>query len=292
MKTTLTVRQGVDPVSAAVLRAVQAAAEEGGFDWFVLGATARDLLLHHVYGMEVERATRDMDFAIAVEDWAQFNRIRELLVTRYHFQDDDGRRHRLLFNHPDVGVPFPVDLLPFGGVEEGQHIKFPPEMAEVMNVAGYREVHEAAIEVIVAEGVQVRVASLPGLMLLKAFAWLDRRDRGNKDAIDMRSLLLAYESAENLDRLYEPAQMDLLEAHDFDPKCAAAALLGRNVRELAEPTTRQNLQRLLFDVPGMVDDLVIDSVRTGKGGATENRIKEAERLFAAFTYGLQQKVSD
>ena len=41
-------------------------------EYFVAGATARDLILVNVHGLRPGRATRDIDFGIAVESWEQF----------------------------------------------------------------------------------------------------------------------------------------------------------------------------------------------------------------------------
>ena len=46
----------------------------------LVGATARDLLLFHVYGHAVIRATYDLDFAILVDSWEQFGSVKQLLV--------------------------------------------------------------------------------------------------------------------------------------------------------------------------------------------------------------------
>lgn len=62
----------IEPVQGAALRAVDAAARAGGADWFVAGATARDWLLQGLYGIETLRATKDVDFGIAVRDWDAF----------------------------------------------------------------------------------------------------------------------------------------------------------------------------------------------------------------------------
>ena len=40
--------------------------------YMLVGATARDLLLYHVFGHPVTRATYDLDFAILVDSWEQF----------------------------------------------------------------------------------------------------------------------------------------------------------------------------------------------------------------------------
>jgi predicted nucleotidyltransferase len=70
---------------------------------------------------------------------------------------------------------YPIDLVPFGGVEDpAATIAWPPDRSIVMNVAGYREAFEAAPQVEIDAGLVVRVVSLPGLAILKLFAWADR----------------------------------------------------------------------------------------------------------------------
>lgn len=54
---------------ARLVRALQAKAEPLGIPFFVLGAVARDLMTSHAHGIEVHRATEDVDFAVMVCDW-------------------------------------------------------------------------------------------------------------------------------------------------------------------------------------------------------------------------------
>lgn len=53
-------------VTLSILRVVDRVAKTHGVDYFVIGATARDILLTHVFGMPSGRATRDVDFALAI----------------------------------------------------------------------------------------------------------------------------------------------------------------------------------------------------------------------------------
>ena len=49
-----------------------------GLNPLLVGAQARDLLLHYGHGIEIERGTADVDFAIAVDDWSRFSAARTL----------------------------------------------------------------------------------------------------------------------------------------------------------------------------------------------------------------------
>ncbi len=65
---------------APVLGAVQAAAT--GSPVMLVGAIARDLLLLHAHGIDTVRATNDLDVAVAVPDWATFERLRVALLSK------------------------------------------------------------------------------------------------------------------------------------------------------------------------------------------------------------------
>lgn len=59
-------------VEAAVLAEVVRAAAAVGVEVLVIGAVARDILIRHLLGARPERATKDVDVAVAVPDWAAY----------------------------------------------------------------------------------------------------------------------------------------------------------------------------------------------------------------------------
>jgi len=104
-----------------------------------------------------------------------------------------------------------------------------------MVVLGFREAMEAAVAVKLPGGMEVAVASLPALALLKLFAWADRRyTQPGKDAGDLWLLLRNYLDAGNRERLYDEAR-HLFEAPDYDDDLAGAWLLGSDARQLSAP---------------------------------------------------------
>ena len=85
-----------------------------GIDILVVGAMARDLVLVHGYGASIERGTRDVDFGVQVQGWGEFNQLRDaLLASGYH--TDDNHPHSFRFPADD-GLPWPVDIVPFGDI--------------------------------------------------------------------------------------------------------------------------------------------------------------------------------
>lgn len=130
-----------------------------------------------------------------------------------------------------------------------------------MNVAGFEEALESAIELRIEDDLVVSVASIPGLTVLKLIAWQDRRSRSNQDAADLIHLLECYAEAGNLDRLYEQ-EMPLLETAGFDLELAGAQLLGRDAARICQAATRQQISLLLSSEP-LVDQLIVQMDRAG-----------------------------
>ena len=115
-----------------------------------------------------------------------------------------------------------------------------------MNVAGFEEALASSILLTVEDHLVVRVASVPGLALLKLTAWADRGNTTTKDAIDLLQLVSTYAHAGKLDRLYEEA-IPILEAAEFDVQMAGAQLLGRDVRLICPELMDGVIGRLIRD---------------------------------------------
>lgn len=235
----------LDATALEILCAVNAEAASAGIACMIVGATARDILLTHVFGIPPRSATYDVDFAVAVENWDQFAQLKSRLSTRQGFQSSERVKQRLYYRGQEKEHGHPLDLVPFGGVAHGTNeIVWPPDMQVTMNVAGYQEVLQAAEQVELAPGCIAKVASLTGLTILKLIAWSDRGASNPKDAHDLYQLMSKYADAGNHDRLYG-AEFALLEAAAYDPEIAGACLLGKDTALLASETTYRQLMAIL-----------------------------------------------
>jgi len=250
----------IDEISLTVMRAVADAAAQLGLATFMVGATARIILLEHVFGLRPGRATRDMDFAIAVEDWNQFQALKRHLTASAPCHELASVAQRLIFKPADSRHDFVVDLIPFGGLESADtRIAWPPDMSVLMNVAGFRDAQAAAVPVELAPGLVIPIASIPGIAVLKLFAWVDRRQEDPKDAMDLVTLLRQYHEVGNQDRVYEHA-LPALEAAGYDIELAGAWLLGRDAYTMTSPETRRQLDAQLAQ-PALMGRLVTDMAR-------------------------------
>jgi len=237
---TFTARPNTIPESIIeVIQLVQQAAHAQGIEFVMVGATARVIVLQSVFGLNPGRHTVDLDFGFAVETWEQFVALKSALVATGHSHPINRVSQRLLYQD---GLP--VDLIPFGGVEENGEIAWPPSRDEVLNVSGFKDALASAIRVQVDADLVVPVVSLAGLAVLKLMAWAARKHETNKDADDLRRLLKDYGNAGNADRLYGE-ELNVLEVAKFDFDIAGARLLGRDVARIVSPETGRRITSIM-----------------------------------------------
>jgi predicted nucleotidyltransferase len=243
---------------ANIIRQVVHAANSEGLDLFIVGAQARDLFLQYIYDLPVHRATNDIDFGIVVENWNKFTKLRDNLIVDKKFQPHRTMRQRLVH---ESGLL--IDLVPFGDLEDvsGQ-ISWPPDFSIVMSTVGFREAYDHSIEVRITDDLIVRVASLPGLALMKIVAWDDRRFE--RDAQDLGLIMRYYLDVGNQDRVYSEQGdcFDLLN-EEFDYEKASAHILGRDIGRLVTDISRPILERVLPKGPdqGNLDALATVMIR-------------------------------
>jgi predicted nucleotidyltransferase len=273
----------IDTISLTVMRAVADAASQLGLATFMVGATARIILLEHVFGLRPGRATRDMDFAFALEDWDRFQDLKRHLTAFAPFHEQAKSAQRLIFKTADSRHDFVVDLIPFGGVERADNsIAWPPDMSVLMNVAGFRDAQATAVPVEVAPGLIIPIASIPGIAVLKLFAWVDRGREDPKDALDLVILLRQYHEAGNQDRVYGEG-LPALEALGYDIELAGAWLLGRDAAAMATPETRRLLDAI-FAQPSLMQRLVMDMARAHR--TSDNALADSRALLEPFLRGF------
>jgi predicted nucleotidyltransferase len=274
----------VDPTTIEILEYIDRSAKDLGLEYFVMGATARDILLNGVFGLGIELATLDVDFAVAVRGWPQFDALKTWLVQTTKFTPDAREIHRLFYLGQTGQRGYPLDLIPFGGIEEPPNaIAWPPDRDIVMNVTGFLDAFAAAHAVEIHPGFIVRVVSLPGLAILKLFAWADRGADNSKDATDLATLLCHYDAAGNDNRLYGE-EIGILEASGYNIDLAGPRLLGKDASRIAAPTTRAKMFGLLNDA-GRLEQLTRDVAKAVRAVA-DDPVAVASELIAQFKAGL------
>ena len=182
-----------NPLLVELLRKLTDSFNKMGREFYVIGATARDIIMQQLLDTESRRRTKDLDIAIAIPDWDTFEQVKQKLIAD-GFEKSTDMQQRFFYGE------YELDIVPYGVVaKEDDNIYWPPEEVLAMSVTGFDEVLSEAITVSIDDEFKVKIASLHGLFLLKFNAWLDRNAKTSKDAEDMSFILSNYFMA-NLDR--------------------------------------------------------------------------------------------
>ncbi|WP_317916843.1 nucleotidyl transferase AbiEii/AbiGii toxin family protein [Vibrio sp. MACH09] len=233
---------------------VDTEAKKLAIPYMIVGAMARDLVLVHGFDAKIERGTRDVDFGICVESWEQFHSLATNLITVGFIQDEQVS-HRFYRNCSD-GLPWELDIVPFGEIADDNNIAWPPKGDFVMNVLGFQEALDHVWKVRAQEDPELvlPVCSPVGIALLKLIAWLDREsDKRRKDATDLLYLICTYSKIPSIyDALFDEGYMD---AQDYDDLKASACKLGTDIAAISSAQAKDFLNQKLFDDEALMDVL-------------------------------------
>ena len=222
-------------------QAVEGCAISSEIDFLIVGAMARDLVLYHGFGAEIERGTRDVDFAIQVESWQAFEDLKLALV-QVGFSIDNTVPYRLGYIDSE-DMPWELDILPFGELADANNdISWPPNGDFVMSMLGFAEALATAWQVQIVESPAciVPVASPAAMVVLKMIAWTERDVQlRRKDALDIAYIIKNYEKIPKVfERLYKE---DYMEQCDWDIDTASSLLLGHEIAQMISVQTRNYL---------------------------------------------------
>jgi predicted nucleotidyltransferase len=175
-----------------------------------------------------------------MKSWTEYKRLHDQLTGSGAPFRGTATEHRFIHKSGTT-----VDLVPFGDIEEPEGTIEWPDSHAVMTVIGFREADEHAAQVQLAAGVQVRVVTIPALVILKLVAHRDRRK--TDDLADVLFILENYSRYELEDRIFDELSDQLASgALPFDR--AGAFLLGRDMAAQCNPSNRPKLATILNDL--------------------------------------------
>ena len=183
----------------------------------------------------------DIDIAIAISNWEEFEIIERELPQREYFEKDSCQKQCFIYKGS-----YAIDVIPFGKIaQKDGNIYWPPDGVIAMSVSGFPEIAAATISVSIDNEFDIKVSSLSGFFLLKLMAWKDRHLYSAKDAYDM-ALILDHYIEINQQRAYEE-HYDLYEAEPFDQIEASGRLIARDIKVLigANKATMTHLIEIL-----------------------------------------------
>lgn len=165
-------------------------------DVYVVGALARDIAMEILKMPPSPRRTADLDVAIALKDWSQFELLKEQLLKNNFVKGKP--KQRFYYKGEDGNNDYEIDIVPFGELETDEKVAWPPEGNPEMSVKCFKDVMNIADTVVIDDTIIVKMAPLSGQFLIKFDTWIDRHLLTDKDAADMLYIMdnfyLAYVS--------------------------------------------------------------------------------------------------
>lgn len=223
-----------------ILIKIKDIADELKIEYFIVGATVRDMILNYAYGINIYRSTNDIDFAVRVKNWEEY----ELLVGKIKeagFKDDKRISQRYYYN----GMI--IDFIPFGDIStKNDTITWPDHDQREMNIIGFDDAYKNTEDILIKKSpdIIIKAASVEGLVMLKIFSWNDRPlPIRIKDAKDLYLIITTYLKAGNEQRLFDEHQDLFEETEDYD--LSGARLLGRDIKKSVSERVLKNLLGIL-----------------------------------------------
>ena len=213
-----------------------------GAEVFVVGAAARDIALRLLDVTNAPRRTMDLDVAVMLQDWNQYERLTSILLQN-HFEKA-REKQRFYYLGSNGRIRFEVDIVPFGAIAEEDQVAWPPEGSPVMSVRCFEDVMRAADKVTVDGAFAFRLASLSGQFLIKLDTWNDRRMKTKKDATDMAFLLQNVYVAYALAHDGLPPEVDT-NTEQFDVIVAGAEWMAADLKKILSDEHRHFYAEML-----------------------------------------------
>lgn len=217
-----------------------------GIDFYLVGATARDVWMRGVHEKPPKRATSDLDFGIMIKDSYLFDELKEYLIKEEGFVPYKENAFVLIWKDKTQ-----VDLIPFGELETEGVATVKGTGFTSMNVEGFKEVFEQASEEIQTEDQRFKVCTLAGIVILKLIAWDDRPEMRGDDVDDIAEIIKNYFHF-NSDAIWEHHSDLFTDDNELDE--IASQYLGREIGKIISGN-----EKLISRVIGILEKGLSDS---------------------------------
>lgn len=259
-------------------------ANDLGLQHVVIGAGAR-VLLSLAPKLDPGRLTTDWDLAVPCNDWLEFDDLVQALANG---PDAPFSRTQIVHRLEHRGTKVKLDLIPFGGVEHkpGEIVW---EDGTEFDVMGLDAALTTSDSVALDED-SVNVASFPSQALLKATAYLQRRERGmTHDVIDLVWILEQYREINEV-RVFGEAWATI-ESNDIEEWAWGTALIGQDIRA-SDAVLVASLREVLQELLDPDSTAMGDATRSDFSFARDDRVQKVRELARAALHGLDADLGD
>ncbi len=213
-----------------ILEALERGFNKFGIDFYLVGATAKDVWMRGVHEQPPKRATFDIDFGLMIKDSNTFEELKNYLIGEEGFVPYKENAFVLIWKDKTQ-----IDLIPFGELEKEGVATVKGTGFTSMNVEGFKEVFEQASEEIQTEGQHFKVCTLSGIVILKLIAWDDRPEMRGNDIDDIAEIIKNYFHF-NSEAIWEHQSDLFTDDNDLDE--IASQYLGREIEKIISGNAR------------------------------------------------------
>ena len=214
-----------------------------GIDFYLIGARGRDLWFS-IHNIRPKRFTYDVDFAVLVSDIKEFDQLIQYLEKTGDFSIHQKEPYRLVF----IKNNYLIDLLPFGDIELASYIHFADRFDTKISVLGLKEVFDKSVKVYLDNNLQIKIASLAGLCILKLISWDDRTAERERDMEDLYLIIYNFFDFESKEIFNK--HLDLFDDKDdnFNIMNVGARVLGRQMADILAQS--EKLEKRIITILG------------------------------------------
>ncbi len=276
----------IDKYRLDIITSIKEVCDSLSIRFFIVGATARDIVLEYIYEKKIYRATNDIDFGIKVNNWDTFNSLKHALLKNKKYSLDGKIEHRLLYEQV-----YPLDIVPFGKIaSKDGTFKWPKDKKE-FTVLGFEEAYNNSdmVKVKINPDLIVNFATPESLCLLKIISWSERYPERSRDPVDIVSLMESYIDAGNRDRFFDK-ESDLVD-DNFDYTLTGARLLGRDIASIFEKKTLDYVLNILEKETGVQDRYrFVEDMLNSKALKEEKDFEFFLNLLENLRKGIQERM--
>ena len=228
-----------NPSLKRILSDVRTVCAQLNLDFFAVGALARNIW--YAANELPPRGTKDLDFALYIPNRTVYNHLRQALIGELGYIPAPRNAFCLISPY---GVP--VDLLPFGEIEEEGKVLVEGQGLVEIKLDGFAETYQNALINVSIEEDTLSVCTIPAVVLLKLIAFDDRPEQRPNDPSDIDAVLRHYPHLE-ADLIWD--EYDFLYGDDSDHETIGVEVLGHEVSKII-----RNNRELYVRVLRILDD--------------------------------------
>lgn len=244
--------------------------------FYLIGANAISLQLLKK-NIQPGRGTKDIDFAIMISSFAQFEKIKkELMNAGFNSVEIPYTLY-----HPEYNIA--IDLLPFGKIERFEKDEFIKKSIDIVST-GFDVLLAQTDSIKIENNISVNVPPLPALCILKLISWDDRPEMRMYDIEDLYRIISIYFEYAYDDILEK--HFDLLEKEPFEQISIAAEVLGRNAKSAIIENEKLRL-RIKNILEKNLDTIEKSSIAKLWASKFHINLIDAEKILSSFLNGFK-----